>query len=157
MRITYSIAIFFCLSGPALAGSHVEECLLAAASVHKIPPALLFIILNVEDGRLGKVSQNTNGTVDVGPMQINDTWVPKLAARWKASRQETYIAIRDNFCANIEGGAWVLRQALDEASGDFWEGVGYYHSHTPQYKVDYLRKVLNQVTRLQKVQLNSDR
>jgi hypothetical protein len=38
---------------------------------------------------------------------------------------------------------------LDEARGDFWTGVGYYHSHDPGHKADYLRKVLAQARRLQ--------
>jgi len=56
--------------------------------------------------------------------------------------------LRDNFCANVEAGAWILRRGLDEANGDFWEGVGIYHSHDPAHKATYLRAVLNQVLRL---------
>jgi len=41
-----------------------------------------------------------------------------------------------------------LRRGLDEANGDFWEGVGIYHSHDPAHKATYLRAVLNQVLRL---------
>jgi len=41
-----------------------------------------------------------------------------------------------------------LRRDLDEAHGDFWEGVGYYHSHTPEHKTRYLQHVLQQVLRL---------
>ena len=43
---------------------------------------------------------------------------------------------------------WILRQGLDEAHGDFWQGVGYYHSHDPDEKARYLRAVLRQATRL---------
>ena len=57
--------------------------------------------------------------------------------------------LRDDFCFNVEGGAWILRRGLDEARGDLWEGVGYYHSHDPGHKADYLRKVLIQALRLQ--------
>ncbi len=42
-----------------------------------------------------------------------------------------------------------MRQGLDEARGDFWRGVGYYHSHTPEHKANYLRKVLQQALRLE--------
>ncbi|MGB5083375.1 MAG: lytic transglycosylase domain-containing protein [Methylocystis silviterrae] len=131
-------------------GAFVKECIDAAASAHAVPPAILLILLNVENGRLGEVSQNTNKTVDIGPMQVNDSWLPKLAARWGASVDATYLALRDEFCANIEAGAWILRQALDEAKGDIWEGVGLYHSHTERHKTEYLRKVLQHAGRLQK-------
>jgi hypothetical protein len=56
--------------------------------------------------------------------------------------------LRDDFCANVEAGSWILRQGLDEAHGDFWQGVGYYHSHDPQHKATYLQAVLKQVLRL---------
>ncbi|WP_051949052.1 lytic transglycosylase domain-containing protein [Methylosinus sp. PW1] len=143
-------------SGPARAaddlakGAYVKECIDAASKTHSIPAEILLILLNVENGRLGKVSQNTNDTVDIGPMQVNQIWVPKLAAHWRASPEATYRALRDEFCANVEGGAWILRQALDEADGDLWEGIGLYHSHNERHKATYRRLVLAQGRRLQR-------
>jgi hypothetical protein len=126
----------------------IRGCITAAAKVYRLPPAVLVILLNVERGSLGRVSRNTNGTVDIGPIQVNQIWLPELAAHWRASIADTYRALRDNFCANVEAGAWILRRGLDEAHGDFWEGVGYYHSHTPEHKARYLRDVLRQILRL---------
>jgi len=127
----------------------IRSCIEAAANAHGLPPTVLVILLRVEGGRLGRVSDNTNATVDIGPMQVNEIWLRKLAARWGASVPDTFLALRDNFCANLEGGAWILRQGLDEARGDFWQGVGYYHSHAPEHKANYLRKVLQQALRLE--------
>ena len=126
----------------------IRGCITAAAKVYRLPPAVLVILLNVERGLLGHVSSNTNGTVDIGPIQVNQIWLPELAAHWHATIADAYSALRDNFCANVEAGAWILRRGLDEARGDFWEGVGYYHSHTPEHKARYLRDVLRQVLRL---------
>jgi hypothetical protein len=137
-------------AGFAVPGGGIRACLMAAAETYALPPALLVIMLNVEGGRLGSVSRNTNKTVDIGPMQINGTWLPKLSAHWHAGFKETYIAARDNFCANIEGGAWILRAALDEANGNVWEGVALYHSHTEKHKLDYLQRVMTQVLRLRR-------
>lgn len=124
-------------------------CLLAAAEVHRLPPAMLVILLKVEGGRLGHVSQNTNGTVDIGPMQVNTIWVGKVAAHWRATPEAAYLALRDNLCANLEGGAWILAQAMAEARGDFWNGVGIYHSHNPDHRERYLRLVLAASRKLQ--------
>lgn len=129
-------------------GQAAEVCILAAGTAYRLPPAVLLILLRVEGGRLGQVSRNTNGTADIGPMQVNETWLPRLAAHWRATRLATYAALRDDFCANLEGGAWILRRAIDEARGDFWEGVGLYHSHDPGDKARYLRTVLWQALRL---------
>jgi hypothetical protein len=129
----------------------IEGCIYAAAAVYREPPAVLLILLNVEGGTLGNISQNNNGTVDIGPMQVNQLWIPDLAAHWRADQQATYVALRDNFCANVEAGAWILRQGLDQAHGDFWGGVGYYHSHDPVYGDSYLRSVLKQALRLEQM------
>ena len=130
-------------------GATIRGCLEAASRAYRVPPAILVVLLNVEGGSPGAVSQNTNGTVDIGPMQVNQIWVPQVAAHWSTTNDRAYRALRDNFCANLEAGAWILRQGLDEAHGNFWEGVGYYHSHDPGHKQTYLRSVLQQVLRLQ--------
>ena len=132
-------------------GAYIRDCLVAAGNAYGEPAALLLILLNVEAGRLGAISPNTNGTVDIGPMQVNDMWVPKVAQHWATSRRAAYRALRDNFCANVEAGAWILRMGLDEARGDLWEGVAFYHSHNPDHKKIYLASVLKQVLRLQQV------
>jgi hypothetical protein len=129
-------------------GHAAEACLVAAANTYRLPAASLLILLNVEGGRLGAVSQNRDGSVDIGPMQVNNRWVPKIAGHWHAEARAAYVALRDNLCANLEAGAWILRTYVDEAGGDFWEGVGRYHSHLPAYKMDYLRKVLGVTRRL---------
>ena len=128
--------------------SMIRGCITAASGVYHLPPAVIVIVLNVEGGSLGRVSPNTNGTVDIGPMQVNQNWIPDVAAHWHATPQATYRALRDDFCANVEAGAWILRQGLDAAHGDFWQGVGYYHSHNPTYLATYLRAVLQQALRL---------
>jgi hypothetical protein len=152
--VAFAAAVLAVASGPVKAGdgpdnqASIAGCITAAAKLYRLPPAVLVILLNVERGSLGRVSPNTNGTVDIGPIQVNEIWLPEIAAHWNATISDTYKALRDNFCANVEAGAWILRRCLDEAHSDFWEGVGYYHSHTPEHKTRYLRDVLRQVLRL---------
>ena len=140
------------MTEPGTADRVIGQCILAAAAGHHLPPAVLVILLDVEGGQLGQVSGNSNGTVDVGPIQVNEAWLPDLARHWRASVADSFLALRDSFCANVEAGAWILRQGLDEAHGDFWTGVAYYHSHDPAHKTDYLRKVLAQALRFQAVE-----
>ncbi len=74
------------------------------------------------------ISANTNATVDIGPMQVNQIWIPQLAAHWHATAADTFIALRDNFCANVEAGASILRQGLaatgltEQETADFLHG-----------------------------------
>ena len=92
-------ALILAMNGPfGLASARADEamiegCLKAAAELHQVPAGVLVLLLGVEDGRLGEVSQNTNGTVDIGPMQVNDTWVPKIAGHWRASHDAAYRAL----------------------------------------------------------------
>lgn len=120
----------------------IEGCVIAAANLYGLPPLLVVILLNVEGGRLGQTHANDNGTVDIGPMQINQLWLPQLADHWHASMADTYGALDDSFCANVEAGSWILRQAINDANGQLWLGVAYYHSHTLAYQGAYLQRVL---------------
>ena len=169
MRLAAGLMALALFANPALArdqGSNaapsessvamVTRCINAAAAAHRLPPGVLVILLNVEGGTLGRVSQNTNDTVDIGPMQVNQIWIPAIARHWRASQAATRDALLNNFCANVEAGAWILRTGIDEARGDFWEGVGYYHSHSTQHKTTYLRLVLRQALRLQGLATHSN-
>lgn len=154
MRRTTIIAAALAALLPATACAQatipvVVRCIESAAAVHRLPPAVVLILLSVEGGSLGHVSQNTNGTADIGPMQVNTIWIGAVARHWNATPAAAYAALRDNFCANVEAGTRILRRAIDAAHGDFWEGVGFYHTHDPGYEAAYLRKVLRQALRLQ--------
>jgi hypothetical protein len=155
-------ALALLTAGPATAGDMdnqavIRGCITAAARVYRLPPAILVILLDVERGALSQVSANPNRTVDIGPMQVNQIWLPEVAAHWHATMADAYDALRDNFCANVEAGAWILRRSLDEAHGDFWQGVSYYHSHTPEYQTDYLRGVWREILRLRSLVEHSNK
>ncbi|MDN3563107.1 lytic transglycosylase domain-containing protein [Paeniroseomonas aquatica] len=123
----------------------IQVCIETAARVHRLPAQILVVILRVENGRLGRISPNASGAPpDVGPMQVNAMWLTRLAARWGVSREEAFLALRDDFCTNVEAGAWLLREAMNDAKGDFWEGVAFYHSRTPEFKRRYKRLALEQ-------------
>jgi hypothetical protein len=119
----------------------IQVCIETAARVHRLPAQILVVILRVENGRLGRISPNASGAPpDVGPMQVNAMWLPRLAARWGVSREEAFLALRDDFCTNVEAGAWLLREAMNDAR----EGVAFYHSRTPEFKRRYKRLALEQ-------------
>lgn len=121
-------------------GLRVQACLKAAAANAHVAPGVLLVLLYVEGGKPGTVSDNSNGTVDLGPMQVNSTWVGRIATRWHTTPSRAYVALRDSSCANIEAGSWILGQAIKETHGDLWQAVAYYHSHTPRFGEAYLRR-----------------
>ncbi|WP_228124512.1 lytic transglycosylase domain-containing protein [Glaciimonas soli] len=82
-------------------------------------------------------SNNTNGTVDYGPMQINTVWAQRLQANFGV----TATMITHDFCWSMRAGAYILRYEINSANGSFWDGVGHYHSRTPKFKMEYIDRV----------------
>ena len=104
----------------------IGGCLNAAAAAYQVPPVVLVVLLNVEGGSLGHVSPNSNATVDIGPMQVNQIWIPQVAAHWQcngpchvsspcATTSAPTLKRAPGFCARasmrrtgISGGAWAI-------------------------------------------------
>ena len=111
-----------------------------AAETYKVPPAALIGILSVENGRIGQAVMNTNGTEDLGPMQINTLWMPTLSKKWNVSEDKAKEWVRDDACTNISVGAWILSSHYRE-TGSLSTAIQYYHSRTPKYGNRYRKKV----------------
>jgi soluble lytic murein transglycosylase-like protein len=112
-----------------------EVCIVETAQRFDLPVLLLETILEVEGGTVGEVSKNTNNTYDIGPMQINSIWLEEFMP------YVTPTQILYNGCVNVQIGAWILRSNINRAKGDFWKGVGNYHSGTPHLHRRYQEKV----------------
>ncbi len=131
----------------AMGGSQAEAqtspvtvaCVMQAAHLQNIPFQIILGFLKTEGGRLGMESRNSNGSYDLGPMQINSAvWVPKLAKmQFGGDQRAAWIALRDFGCYNIHIGAWIFRQYLDEAHGNYADAVGFYNSHSDGPKQRY--------------------
>lgn len=126
-----------------MAGVNVlAACFLIAAQTYSIPPAVLLGVYQVEGGRIGQeVGPNKNGTYDLGPMQINTTWIPELADEWNVGRNTAKTWIRDDPCTNVGVAAWILRRNLNE-TGDLAKSIAHYHSRTPHIGGAYKKKVV---------------
>jgi hypothetical protein len=114
-------------------------CFLAAANAEGVHPLTLFTVLSVEGGQVGEVSKNANGSVDIGPMQINDkAWLGEVARQYfDGDRDRAFATLRDDGCENVRVGAWILRRSIAAAGGDVYEGIGYYHSRSSAPKQRY--------------------
>jgi hypothetical protein len=49
--------------------------------------------------------------------------------------------ITNDLCWSFRAGAYILRYEINLARGSFWDGVGHYHSRTPQFKYRYISRV----------------
>ena len=117
------------------------SCILAAAQAYDLHPMVLAGVIRTEGGTVGEYSENTNGTRDLGPMQINDdVWVEEVADEFlggNTARARTKLL--NDGCFNIRAGAWILRTNIDASNGNVIEGVGRYHSWTEYHKEKYKR------------------
>lgn len=118
-------------------------CLLSASQANHVPPDIAASILYVEGGKVGTISQNKNGSVDLGVMQINDkVWLSTVSkALFKGDTNKAYNALIYNPCTNIKVGVWILGLNLRRCKGDVWAAVGRYHSSNPVLAEQYISRV----------------
>ncbi|MBU0799603.1 MAG: lytic transglycosylase domain-containing protein [Alphaproteobacteria bacterium] len=123
-------------------GKVIAACLLMAAQNYSVPPAVLLGIYQVESGRVGQeVGPNSNGSYDLGPMQINTLWVPELADLWGVNEATARRWVKDDPCTNVGVAAWILRRHYDE-TGNLAQAIAHYHSRTPRFGTVYQGKVI---------------
>lgn len=113
-------------------------CINQAATEYQVPAALIMAIIQVEGGQVGLAMPNTNGSFDLGVMQINTAWAPSFEA--KGYRLSD---IQNNPCKNVDVGTWILSQCLNHDANNLMVAVGDYHSHTPILNQAYASKVLD--------------
>jgi soluble lytic murein transglycosylase-like protein len=117
-------------------------CMVTAASFYHLPPRVLPSIQMVERGKVGFVQMNSNGSADLGVMQVNTIWTQPLAAVAHMSPEAVVDRLLHDPCFNIAAAAAIVRLYLTEAHGNLMTAIGYYHSHTPGLSAAYQDKVL---------------
>lgn len=132
MRLGFALAV--CAALPA------QACWEYAASHYQVSSALLYAIARTESGLNPQaIGRNTNGSRDIGLMQINSAWLPTLASHG--------IGERDLYepCTNIQVGAWILAGNVSRL-GYTWEAVGAYNAASPALRRNYVEKVRRYLT-----------
>lgn len=116
--------------GGEVASRRIVECFEEESARQGISPLLAASVMRHEDGRVGRWSRNTDGSYDMGPMQVNTIHLDELMKLTGMSPQEIKGRLVNDGCANISTGMWLLRRAINK-SGSVWRGVAVYHSGTP--------------------------
>lgn len=116
-------------------------CWEQAARRHQVNPHLLVAIAEVESGlRPDAIGRNTNGSIDIGLMQINSLWLPELRRHGIVPRD-----LLDP-CVSVHVGAWVLAQKI-RVHGNTWTAVGAYNAGSAVLRERYARKVIEALAR----------
>jgi soluble lytic murein transglycosylase-like protein len=117
-------------------------CMLQAAQYYALPPRVLPSIQAVEGGAPGLVHANTDGSADLGVMQVNTRWVAPIAARIHDTPAAVQARLTTDPCFNIAAAALILRTYLNETHEDLMQAVGDYHSHTKLLNLAYRSHVV---------------
>lgn len=121
------------------------SCWSEASQRYGVPVTLLYSIARVESGsRAHAISKpNSNGTYDIGLMQINSWWLPKL--KHLGITKERLLS---DACLNLKVGAWILATSI-KAHGFNWRGLGAYNARSDKLRAIYARKVVRELKRVQ--------
>lgn len=124
----------------------IAECIRQAADGRPWLEKALWGLRDQEGGWLGAEVRNTNGSHDLGPMQINSWWVPKMAGLVGRSQADVRVWLMHDACFNAAAARWIFLSAL-RATGDFWKAVGVYHSPTAWRQRRYALSVAQHMQR----------
>lgn len=118
LSICFSFSLVLAAAGPAYAFS---ECFDQAGVHFGISPVLLKSIAAHESGfNPTAIGRNSDGTDDIGLMQINSVHLPMLSG-YGITRAHLFEP-----CQNIKVGAWMLAKNINRY-GNTWEAVGAYN------------------------------
>lgn len=119
---------------PALS---LPTCMVEAAQTYHLPLRGFLAVWLTEGGIPGMQNKNKNGSIDYGAFQINTVWAKRLATDFGITAE----MLTHDFCASAMAGAYILKYNIILEKGDFWQGVGRYHSNTPDLKQAYILRV----------------
>ena len=114
----------------------IRQCFVDAANRYGVNPLLLWGIARVESNFNSRaLNRNSNGTYDIGIMQINSNWIPVLKRHGLYDTRALW-----DPCYNIHVGAWVLKQCLSKF-GNTWQAIGCYNASTRYKQIKYSQRV----------------
>lgn len=119
-----------------------HPCWTQSGQKYNISPYLLWAIARHESGfNPHALNRNSNGSEDVGLMQINSAWLPTLA-RFGIRREHLF-----DPCTAIDVGAWVLAQNV-AVHGYNWVAVGAYNARSSEKQYHYARRIYRSLAAL---------
>ncbi len=129
MNAAITATAWLTLISTAAIGAELEECFAEAAHRYGIASELLHAIA-AQESRLDPlaIGRNADGSRDIGVMQVNTWWLPKLA---KYGIGEDHLW---EPCTNMQVvGAWILAGNIARYSYT-WDAVGAYNAGTGSTK-----------------------
>lgn len=112
-----------------------DVCIAGAARHYGTREDLIRALIRTEGGTTGEIRRNSDGSYDMGLMQINSIHLGDLGKYGIGPKDLIY-----NECLNIYIGTWYVQSRILRR-GDVWKGIGDYRSRTPSINADYQWRV----------------
>ena len=143
----YKRLLIAALTGVCTLTAHASpaslNCWDMAGQKFNVDPWLLLAIADVESGLTSKsFNKNSNGSYDLGLMQVNTIHLKELQKLGINSNH-----LLNNDCVGIYVAAMLLKRSTDKYGKNI-DGIGGYHSGTPSRRRAYGMKVLKAYSRL---------
>jgi soluble lytic murein transglycosylase-like protein len=123
------------IAAALMVSTSAQACWEDAANKYGINAYLLYAIAKTESNLNPRaINRNKNGSVDIGMMQINSSWLPTLS-KYGLTETSLYDA-----CTSIHVGAWILAQNI-RRYGNTWTAVGAYNARSSELRLRYAMKV----------------
>lgn len=123
----------------------IGECIRHAASGQAWLERTLWGLRDQEAGWIGAEVANTNGTHDLGPLQINSWWIPRLSVLIGRPPEVVRAWLIRDACFNIQVARWIFLTEL-RSHRNYWKAIGAYHSPTVWRQRNYALAVSRKVT-----------
>lgn len=106
----------------------------------------LWALREQEGGWIGAEVPNSDGSHDLGPLQVNSWWVPRLAAVTGRPPHTVRRWLTHDACFNVDAARWIFLSGL-AVTRDYWKAIGVYHSPTGWRQRRYAHSVARKLTR----------
>lgn len=124
----------------------VAHCIRQAAGGQQWLEKTLWGLRDQEGGWIGAEVPNRDGSHDLGPLQINSWWVPRIAKLLGQPPLQVRSWLRFDPCFNANAARWIFTSAL-ASTGNYWVAVGIYHSPNPTRQRRYSASVASHMRR----------
>ena len=113
----------------SMADQELARCIGIAADGRPWLEKTLWGLRDQEGGWIGAAVLNINGSYDLGPLQVNSWWVPRIAALSDRPQAHVRWWLTYDACFNVNAARWIFLSAL-AVTRDYWKAIGLYHSPT---------------------------
>lgn len=137
-------------AGPGAGSQHDEaelaRCIRHASAGKPWLERTLWGLRDQEAGWIGAEVANRNGTHDMGPLQVNSFWVPKLASTLGRAPAQIRQWLIHDACFNVQAARWIFLTGL-ASTRNYWTAIGSYHSPTEARRRRYSLAVAGHLRR----------